>query len=80
MSDYTFDAARRASGLSTEQVADACGLSAQTIRFREKRPQDYRLKELSAMFQVLSPLGKEIFLKAAENYFNELSDVQLGNS
>lgn len=63
------EAARRASGLTQDGAAAACGLARQTYRQREDSPGDFRVSELLKFFEVLTPLGQSIFKDWLDSLF-----------
>ncbi len=71
METEMFGAARRASGLTVEKAAAACGVSRPTYNERENCPLDFRLSELVSLYGSLSDIGKELLLKAVNSAFAE---------
>lgn len=65
-----FESARRASGLTIEQAANACGVSPATYANREKTDCDqFRLAELQRFFSALNESAKPILKEAVEDIF-----------
>ena len=58
-----FVAARRASGVTIDRAAEACGVSRPTIVSREKDPSQYRLCELRALYAELDATGRELLMR-----------------
>ena len=64
-----FSEARRASGLSMQEAADACGIARQTYQSRERHAGDFRLYELSGLNEKLNVTGKRLLSEAVESVF-----------
>ena len=64
-----FVAARRASGLSFAQAADAAGVSSATYQSREVDPAQFRLHEIAGVYRSLSDVAKPIFKDAVCDIF-----------
>lgn len=64
-----FGAARRASGLTVEKAAAACGVSRPTYNERERYPLDFRLGELQLLYQRLDATGRELLVRAVNSAF-----------
>lgn len=65
-----FEAARRASGLTQEDAARACGISKATYVNREKTDADqFRLLELRGLYLALNQTGKPILVDAVQDIF-----------
>lgn len=58
-----FAAARRASGLTVEAAASACGVSRPTLNARENDPLSYRLGELRGLYARMSETGRDLMLR-----------------
>lgn len=58
-----FAAARRASGLTVEAAASACGVSRPTLTARERDPLSYRLGELRGLYALMSEAGRGLVLR-----------------
>ncbi len=69
MDDDMIAAARRASKITIEDAADACGLSRVTYQQRELHPDQFRISELVSLHGCLTPLGKRILVEGIENFF-----------
>lgn len=66
---YRFSEARRASGLTLERAADACGLTRQTYRLREERAQDFHLGELQGLKNSMNETGQRLLYEALNSIF-----------
>lgn len=66
-----FGAARRASGLTIDKAAVACGVSRPTYNAREHNPLDFRLGELVKLNGALDDTGKRLLREAIESVFDE---------
>lgn len=62
-------AARKASGLSIEKAAKACGLSYSGYFRHEANPDEFRLGELRKLYMNLSEPGREIFAEGIGKIF-----------
>lgn len=69
METEKFAAARRASGLTVERAAQVCDVSRPTYTSRERYPLDFRLSELSTLYDALDDIGKKLLLEAVESTF-----------
>jgi DNA-binding XRE family transcriptional regulator len=69
MKTELFAAARRASGLTIEQAAVACGVSRPTYNAREKSPLDFRLSELHELYNAMDEVGRSLLLDAVNSAF-----------
>ena len=58
-----FAAARRASGVTIDRAAEACGVSRPTVVSRERDPGQYRLCELRALYAELDDTGRELLMR-----------------
>lgn len=58
-----FAAARRASGMTVEAAASACGVSRPTLNAREADPLSYRLGELRGLYALMSETGRALMLR-----------------
>lgn len=58
-----FAAARRASGVTIDRAAEACGVSRPTVVSRERDPGQYRLCELAALYAELDETGRELLMR-----------------
>lgn len=65
-----FGAARRASGLTVDKAAQICNISRPTYTSREHTPLDFRLSELSALYDSLDNIGKKLLLEAVNSTFD----------
>ena len=64
-----FAAARRASGMTYEQITKAAGLkSTSTYASHEDAPSQFRLSEISGMYQSMNDDAKRILREAVEFY------------
>ena len=66
-----FIAARKASGLTMEKAAELVDLSKPGYISREKKPEQFRLCELSNLYNGLSETAKPILRDAVEQIFLE---------
>jgi DNA-binding XRE family transcriptional regulator len=66
-----FSAARRASAMTLEDAAKACGITRQTYQLREKRAGDFHLSELVALREQMSDSGKKLLSDAIVPLFLE---------
>lgn len=65
-----FAAARRASGMTYEQITKAAGLkSTSTYAAREDGPSQFRLGELIGMYSCMNSDAKRILREAVEDIF-----------
>ena len=71
METELFGAARRASDLTVERAAAACGVSRPTYNAREHYPLDFRLSELVSLYDVLNDIGKELLMKGVTSAFKK---------
>lgn len=71
METELFGAARRASGLTVEKAASACGVSRPTFNERERNPLDYRLGELELLYGSLDEIGKDLLVRAVNSVFTQ---------
>lgn len=62
-------AARRASGMTLEEAASACGITRQTYQLREKSPAEFRLGELLGLHARMNRTGKKILHEGVANIF-----------
>ena len=67
--DDLFAAARAGAGMSQSKAASVCGLSLEAYRSREKRPGEFRLKELSCLAENLGDNSRKILLDAVFSIF-----------
>ena len=67
--DYLFVAARTGAGLTQAKAASICGLSLEAYRSREKRPGDFRLKELSNLAESMGDGPRKILSDAVLSIF-----------
>lgn len=58
-----FAAARRASGVTIDRAAEACGVSRPTVVSRERDPGQYRLCELASLYADLDATGRELLMR-----------------
>lgn len=58
-----FAAARRASGVTIDRAAEACGVSRPTVVSRERDPGQYRLCELASLYAELDATGRELLMR-----------------
>lgn len=66
-----FAAARRASGLTVEEAARACGVSRPTMSAREGWPLDFRLGELRALHAAMDPRGRALLREAVGSVWED---------
>lgn len=64
-----FRAARQASGLSLEKAAETVNLSKQGYINREKLPEQFRISEISKLYNALSETAKPILREAVDDIF-----------
>lgn len=69
MQENLFVAARKASGVTQHQAAEVSDVSVGTYAQRERRPQDFRLGELAALYDVYGDGAKTILLDAVRSFF-----------
>lgn len=69
MDDDMIAAARRASKVTLEDAANACGLSRVTYQQRELHPDQFRISELVNLYSCLTQLGKRILVEGITNFF-----------
>lgn len=63
-------AARKASGLTIEQITEAAGLrSKNTYMGRESNPDQFRICELLGMYNAMNDIAKSILLEAIRDIF-----------
>lgn len=62
-------AARKASGLTVDEAANACGLSRPTYSLREQQVGDFRIRELLMLRDSLDKTGKSLFDSAIATIF-----------
>lgn len=70
METEKFAAARRATGLTVERAAAVCDVSRPTYNARERYPLDFRLSELSALYDALDDTGKRLLFEAVTSVFD----------
>ena len=64
------EAARRASGMTIEDAASACGVSSATYANREKSDFDqFRLSELQGLYSSLNEISQPILKEAVADIF-----------
>ena len=65
-----FSAARRASGMTIEQITKAAGLkSASTFMTHEDAPLQFRLSEINGMYQCMNDDARRILREAVGDIF-----------
>jgi DNA-binding XRE family transcriptional regulator len=64
-----FEAARKMSGISLQEMAITCDMSPVTASNREKSPMDFRLCELSALYETMTDSAKPILKEAVDEIF-----------
>lgn len=64
-----FADARRASGLTLEAAASACGITRQTYQLREKRAGDFHLSELVKLKDSMNDSGRKLLQDALYELF-----------
>lgn len=64
-----FADARRASGLTLESAASACGITRQTYQLREKRAEDFHLGELVKLKDSMNESGRKLLRDALYDLF-----------
>jgi transcriptional regulator with XRE-family HTH domain len=64
-----FAAARKASGLTLESAASACGITRQTYQLREKRAGDFHLSELLGLRDAMDDSGRKLLQDALYDLF-----------
>lgn len=69
MEDNKFKAARKASNLTCEQAASITELGVSTYPLRERKPDDFRLRELRKLYLELSDTAKPILKDAVDEFF-----------
>lgn len=67
--DDLFAAARAGAGLTQAKAASICGLSLEAYRSREKRPGDFRLKELNSLAESMGDSSRKILSDAVFSIF-----------
>lgn len=67
--DDLFAAARVGAGMTQAKAASICGLSLEAYRSREKRPGDFRLRELSCLADCMGENSRKILLDAVCSIF-----------
>lgn len=60
-----FRSARKASDFTCNKAAKLSGLRPSTYPLREKKPDDFRLKELRGMYAEMNEASRQILLDAA---------------
>lgn len=69
MENKGFYAARRASGLTVEDAAIACGITRQTYQLREANPEDFRISELIGLKNNLTDIGEQVLSETINDIF-----------
>lgn len=69
VSNEKFIAARKASSLSLEIAAEKADLSKQCYINREKHPEQFRLCELTGVYEALTDTSKAILREAVSDIF-----------
>lgn len=64
-----FIAARKASGMTLDKASELAGISKPTYVGREKHPEQFRLCELSSVYNELTPTAKPIMHDAIMDIF-----------
>lgn len=67
--DNLFAAARTGAGLTQAKAASICGISTEAYRTREKRPGDFRLKELKLLSDGMGDSSKKVLSDAVQSIF-----------
>ena len=67
--DDLFVAARTGAGMTQAKAASICGLSLEAYRSREKRPGEFRLKELSSLAGNMGENSRKILSDAVLSLF-----------
>lgn len=65
----SFEAARRASGISQEKAASICGISRPTYSLRESNPGEYRLSDLVGLYEQMNEPGRKLLRDAVGSLF-----------
>lgn len=69
MNNDVIDAARRASKITIEEAAMACGLSKVTYVQRVQHQDQFRICELMGLYDRLTDLGKSILVDGIADFF-----------
>lgn len=64
-----FAAARTGAGLTQAKAAYICGISIEAYRSREKRPDEFRIRELSALAKNMGESSRKILADAVLSLF-----------
>lgn len=64
-----FKTARMASNMTIEQAAKAAGLAMATYQLRERKPDDFRIKELRGLYASMTETAKPILRDAVRDIF-----------
>ncbi len=67
--DDLFAAARAGAGMTQAKAASICGLSLEAYRSREKKPGDFRLKELNCLAESMGENSRKILSDAVLSIF-----------
>lgn len=67
--DNLFAAARTGSGLTQAKAASICGISVGAYRTREKRPGEFRVKELKLLAEGMGENSRKILADAVLSLF-----------
>lgn len=67
--DDLFAASRAGAGMTQAKAASICGLSLEAYRSREKKPGDFRLKELSSLAESMGENSRKILSDAVLSIF-----------
>lgn len=66
-----FGAARRASGLTIDEAAEAFGVSRPTYNSRERDPIGFRLEELRRLHASLDEVGRELLMRGVDGIVSD---------
>lgn len=67
--DNGFKVARRASGMTLEEVSKSCGIAHITyVSSREKNPGSFRLSELRGLYSAMPPTAQTLLVEAIDGF------------
>ncbi len=58
-----FEAARRASGMTLDRAAEACGVSRPTYASRERDPSGFHLSEIRGLYAAMDGIGRDLLVR-----------------
>ncbi len=67
--DNLFAAARTGAGLTQAKAASICGISTDAYRTREKRPGEFRIKELKLLADGMGESSRKVLTDAVLSIF-----------